>query len=372
MMWSWLLACGARVPAEPLQVAQARAALAASPPALDRAAELYQAACDAGYMPSCSALALQLQDGRGVAHDPNGARTLHQRACDGGAGIGCFNLGLMLQSGAWTEPDPDAATALFVKADALYAAACDAGDLQWCMNRGVLHEDGYGVPKDPAKALSIYRAACDAGHGDSCVNLALMQLYGDAGPADPAAARTLLRATCDKDVPLACGVLGQQLFREGDGVAAVPLLEGACEAGQRDPCGVLGAIFGMGELVPPDPARASALEERACALGSSLACKVEASASGDRPARAAEFYRKGCWIGDGEACGMLGAHFELGRGVSADVEAAIEMYRAGCRMTDPGSCVTLLQKGLPLPLPPELDQRMRQAACANGVAEACP
>jgi hypothetical protein len=48
---------------------------------------------------------------------------------------------------------------------------------------------------------------------------------------------------------------------------------------------------------------------------------------------------------------MLGAHLELGRRVEVDLEGAVAMYGAGCRMGDPGSCVALLQKGLPRPLP---------------------
>src|SRR4051812_36449761 len=70
-------------------------ALAAKPVDLAGAAAAYRASCDGGYAPACAALALQVQDGRGVPWEAAKAIELYQRACDGGAGIGCFNLALM-------------------------------------------------------------------------------------------------------------------------------------------------------------------------------------------------------------------------------------------------------------------------------------
>lgn len=349
----------------------ARSHLVAQPPGLAKAAEQYEVVCEGGYMPACSALANLYQDGRGVPHDPARARTLHQRACDGGAGIGCFNLALMLQGGVWVDADAEAAGELFLRADAAYETACAAGELAWCMNRGVLYEDGFGVPQDHAKARAIYTDACSKGHADSCVNGALMDYYGKGVVPDKTGPKDRIAAHCSDATPLACGVLGQMYLVEGDARKAIPLLEQACTLAERDACGVLGAAYGMGEVVAADAMRASLLEERACLLGSSMACFVEAQTARD-DTRAALFHQRACTIGHAEACGMYGAHLELGKGVPADPAQSLAMYRVACQMGDPGSCVGLLQKGQELPLSTEEAARFRQAACANGVQEACP
>src|SRR5687768_12497915 len=71
---------------------EGRAALRQKPKfSLVDAAAAFSAACDAGHVHACSALSLQVQDGRGVARDPVRAAQLNRKVCDAGWGIGCFN-----------------------------------------------------------------------------------------------------------------------------------------------------------------------------------------------------------------------------------------------------------------------------------------
>ena len=90
------------------------------------------------------------------------------------------------------------------------------------------------------------------------------------------------------------------------------------------------------------------------------------------PERAVPLLERACNIGHAEACGQLGAHYQLGLGVSPDDARAQKLYIDSCRLGIPGSCVELINRGVELPLPPALAARMLQGACANGITKACP
>jgi TPR repeat protein len=218
------------------------------------AAAAFERVCGAGHTQACGSLALQLQDGRGVPHDPQRAMVLYQQACDQGIGVACMNLGLMLDGGVWADLDPARAAGLFILAEKHYKSACEGGDLQWCPNLGTMYELGLGVPKDLDRASAVYRTACDRGHATSCANLGLvLRERGDA-----AGALALLEQGCVPESPLACGLLGQLLVKDGlDAKRGITLLEVACTAGERDPCSVLAGVYGVGLGVPEDLARAT-------------------------------------------------------------------------------------------------------------------
>ena len=80
---------------------------------LDRAAALYQRACDGGAMDGCTHLGSQYQDTAGVAQDFARAASLFGRACDGGALDACSKLGIMREHGEGISQDPALAADLF-------------------------------------------------------------------------------------------------------------------------------------------------------------------------------------------------------------------------------------------------------------------
>jgi len=67
------------------------------------------------------------QNGEGVAQDLNRAADLFMRACDAGGSQGCVNLGSMYLRGQGVPKDLDRAADLFKK-------ACDAGLDRGCEN----------------------------------------------------------------------------------------------------------------------------------------------------------------------------------------------------------------------------------------------
>jgi hypothetical protein len=162
-----------------------------------KAAELYQRACDGGFLLGCANLGMLYFSGTGVAQDRTRAMQLFERACDGGAGEGCSELGFLYDEGIGVEEDNAAAARLLAKgcegnvasscarlgvfytaaeevpldyrqAFRLFAKACAAGDAFGCFNLGALFADGLGVQRDLKQAAALFSEACNRGDAESC------------------------------------------------------------------------------------------------------------------------------------------------------------------------------------------------------------
>ena len=70
-----------------------------------KAAELYQKACDSGVAGGCYNLGLLYDEGQGVNQDYQKAAQLFQKACDGGGALGCSNLGVLYVNGQGVNQD---------------------------------------------------------------------------------------------------------------------------------------------------------------------------------------------------------------------------------------------------------------------------
>src|SRR6266581_4344869 len=159
------------------------------------------------------------------------------------------------------------------------------------------------------------------------------------------------------------------VWRQGHPLAVVvtladarQLYEHGCEAGSPQACTDLGDLYGRGDGVPRDQARAAALYQRACDGGSPWGCGNlgKANAHGmslpKDEARAAVLYKQACDAGDIDACPNLGWLYEKGRGVPTDEAQAASLYKEGC---DGGSaygcgCLGVLHRdghGVPKDLP---------------------
>ena len=100
-----------------------------------KAAQLYQKACDSGEAGGCFGLGLLYKNGQGVNQDYQKAAQLYQKACDSGVALGCSNLGLLYQSGQGVRQD-------FSTAKQYYGKACDLGFQIGCNWYRKLNERG--------------------------------------------------------------------------------------------------------------------------------------------------------------------------------------------------------------------------------------
>ena len=117
-----------------------------------------QAQCDQGVGMACVKLAVDL----GIRHQDNPRQLeLFARACDLGSLLGCTNLAATVsnEEPEW-RPNPACGTPLF-------RAVCDAaGEPNACAMLGHAYVEGFGVPRDPARALAAFERGCDRAHAD--------------------------------------------------------------------------------------------------------------------------------------------------------------------------------------------------------------
>lgn len=131
----------------------------------------------------------------------------------------------------------------------------------------ILHEEGLGTPRDPAKAAEWYRKAAGQGHAQSQVNLGVLYARGEGVPRDDSAAAHWYTLAADQELPRGLSNLGS-LYLEGRGVRrdvhrAFALFERAALLGSAVAQNNLALMYANGEGVNADYVEAYAWLEMA-------------------------------------------------------------------------------------------------------------
>lgn len=191
---------------------------------LREAATLYKQAADAGLLEAQVALALLLQEGRGVTQDFDLARQLYENAAAQGHVRALNNLGLLYSRGNGVTQD-------YEKAATLFQAAAEQGLGAAMRNLSVLYENGFGVPinEDYAAELARQSSYADASAGLTPISLTTAPMFYDdrLAPLREGITTAELRPKAEAGDPLAQFQLGylisQQARPTENGDAALAL-----------------------------------------------------------------------------------------------------------------------------------------------------
>jgi len=130
-------------------------------------------------------------------------------------------------------------------------------------------------------------------------------------------------------------------------VEALPLLDDACKAGNRDACAGLGRIYEHALGVSQDYPRAAALFSKACEAGSAVGCSdlgdLYTSGNGVTLdySRAATLLAKSCDAGYTRSCSNLGTLYATGNGVAKDYSKSAILFTRSCDAGDARGCAFL-------------------------------
>ena len=316
-------------------------------PKVDRALELFTAACKSGSAQACAYEALQLMDAPDRAAESLAAA---ERSCELGSGSGCATLAFLYATGKFVKRDDRRSTTL-------YAKACDLGDPQGCYNVGLMADDARGGPRDLARAVAKYQEACALGSATGCTNLGFLYEKGSGVKMDKLKAVALYQHGCDGSSCQPSNLGGcvnvGRAYRDGIGVEkdearAAGIFREACDR-RVDPddihaaengaraCSLLGGLYIAGDGIPKDLEKGQELSELGCGRGDSFGCFNAAAVATD-PATADHFLDLACKAGDAEGCFDLGVAYEKGRGVAADRKQAAALYRKACQMGFAQAC----------------------------------
>jgi TPR repeat protein len=152
----------------------------------------FERLCTEGDGAACANAGLFYLAGKEVPLDRGQAESLFRRGCDAGEAIACYDLAVSLDE---RHAQADEAKRLFdelctrshvascaasgdlaysrrdfERARTLWERSCASGVARSCNNLGVLYDNGQGVAKDRAAALSWFERACSAGEPLGCEN----------------------------------------------------------------------------------------------------------------------------------------------------------------------------------------------------------
>lgn len=156
---------------------------------------------------------------------------------------------------------------------------CDGNDGQSCNLLFVAYRSGMGVEKNAAKAIQYDEKSCAVGFAKACNSLGIIYDGGETVPADPARAMTLFAQSCDGGAAIGCLSLAKKapdgMVSEDRAARALPLLEAECD---MEPtavpavCTLVGRMLANGRGSAPDNGRAKRYYRRGCTLGDADAC----------------------------------------------------------------------------------------------------
>lgn len=142
--------------------------------------DAFRRACDIGFPPACENLRVGASDTAALRTAAPGPRDypilllagkgpvvtrtsleLYEKACQQGWMAACENAATYYARGEGTPRDPARAVFEFDK-------ACTGGEPTACSSVGAMYSNGYGVVKDDGRAIAYFTKACKLGVEDAC------------------------------------------------------------------------------------------------------------------------------------------------------------------------------------------------------------
>ncbi len=157
----------------------------------------------------------------------------------------------------------------------------------------------------------------------------------------------LLEPACEHGIQRACAKLALRQAATAPEKAA-PRLQKACEAGEFEACGQLGALHMKGAGVKKDEARAEALLQKACEAKVIVSCEhlgtmlQQRNTPADNP-RAAALFARGCKADLPVSCATLGLMYLTGQAGAQDPAKAKVMLKKACGKGLEPACKLLSQ-----------------------------
>lgn len=175
---------------------------------LDKAATLFEKACEYEHFEGCDKRAELARTGTGTA-----AIELDYsvKGCEGRRPLACIAAGKQLADGRGIDKDP-------IKALLMYEKGCDLGDVDGCTGAGDLLSDPKGRPDAKTRALTAYISACVGHSGYGCLKVGVAMHEGIGAPRDDDKARTHFTKACEFNVKDGCDAVKQLDAAKGQNV----------------------------------------------------------------------------------------------------------------------------------------------------------
>ncbi|SLN68376.1 Putative beta-lactamase HcpC precursor [Roseovarius albus] len=334
---------------------------------LEKAEELYQAACKKGAVIGCTNL------GRLVFEtDEAAAYSIFSNACSVRPGYGCYWAGWQSFNGRGTFKD--ATQAIF-----WFETGCTFRDSQACNFLAWMHDSGNGVQKDISRATKLYAKACEFGHSSACYKAGVQILEKDAQHAF-----RLFDQGCAKRDGSSCAYAAI-LYGQGNGVEADTSKETkyyslACDYENWNACYYAAYRLDRGIGAKKDIEKALSYYVKGCENGAAKSCvpagmKLSVGSAGEHdPVKGLSYIEKACEGGEVNGCSIAGDWYQRGQGSDVNARQAVNYFEQACDGEDSRSCrkaATLRLSGEGLPIDAVAAYKNFHSGCALNDAESC-
>jgi hypothetical protein len=206
--------------------------------------------------------------------------------------------------------------------------ACDKGSATACVALGESLSPS-SLPENISKAFQIFQETCDAGEVKACDDLVRMCIEGKSADNNSAVFRVFER-TCERGLAGACADRGV-MYGRGEGIRrdsakAVASFEKACDAGSAVGCTYLGEWY----------SNAGVQEGWNC--GRPAFCTMLGDAAVGVPkedAKAFQFFKRACGGGDQIGCASVSKMYQEGAGVRKDAAQAAAFWKRSLDLSVP-------------------------------------
>ena len=238
------------------------------------------------------------------------------------------------------------------------------GALCWYVATSYLYGDEFVKEPKPDRAISLAVRSCELGWAMGCT-LAGVALVENPNP-DSGQRRALdyFEAACSHEFPDKDGCFNAGVALSDSPQRAIPYFSRACDLGQPDGCHNLANEIKNGELGTPNMRKVAELRARACELGRASAChdlalelskgETHMKEGPERTAKALELLEKACLADIARACLLAGVLFKdlsdqlksIGSENTAVQGLAQNFLRRGCRLGEQEACKELKRNEL--------------------------
>lgn len=314
----------------------------------------YVRGCQLKDLASCTAHALALEHGLGIAADREAGRALMRKTCSDGHPRACVNVGVV-------EYNENVDTAHRREGQHLIERGCYGGDALGCHYLAQIELPAATTRWELLRLRDKEEEACEHGVAAACAAAGAMFRDGvttlelpqrgheyererafededsDRSGLDAERAVELFQHGCALGDPDACQGVFLALV-DGDGIAqdvgkATRMAEEQCTAGHLPSCQSLGYFYELGLGVERDVERAESLYRRVCDVGDAAAagaCSNLAELFADRREleQAVVLARRGCELGDARGCNAGGVFIVTGAWPGDRAEGLAMLQRA--------------------------------------------
>jgi len=298
----------------------------------EKAISLFQRSCTLGDPSACEDLVKMFTQNLGGIQNAKTKKHTLQKACDLGSQASCQKLDAKYSVGSYIEKE------------------CKENNAHSCFQLGIMYKQGKSVPKAHQKALVFLQKACNNSHAMACYELGSIYQYGQSTTQDFPKAAQAYQQACDYNESFGCNKAGFIFYQKlNNSKTAIEYFQKGCEKQDHLACENLKTAKRDHPLSTSAQNKCDHGDIKSCYdLGFLYFQGEDISSSSHYPylvekdyQKAFSLFTKGCNAGEAESCRVIGIMYKNGFGISANQQKANLFFKKSCELGAYHACALI-------------------------------